>query len=448
MKSNQSISRFKPGSIKELAALALPLIIISLSENLMIFFDRIILAHYSLVSLNAVTLASQAVEIFQYGLWAITNISEIFVARFYAQNQLTKLAIPCWQMIYFSLLTVPVVFVLSRYSGGILLPVRFQDAGLGYYKIAMYSVPLFGIITAMSAFFVGQGKVKLVLYSTLVINIINLVLDVVFIFGIKGVLPAYGGSGAAISAIISLIIQAVWLFAIFMNKNSRAHYKTHNATFNLRYFSKCIKVGFPVAISHACEMLAWLFIIKIIAGTGLKNFTIISVGSTLYLVFAIINDGLSRSISTIISNHISAENTKSISKTLRSGIKFLLYFLVLLAIVMFMEPNLILHAFDLKKQAMQWQSDIKMSFIFIWIYFLFAGLYWIYAAILIAKQRTKFIMVQNILAIWLLTALPIYLLVDNNSLTSMAIWPLMCTYVLFGCVSIRLFYIFKVRLHS
>lgn len=445
MKNSRHITRFTPGSIHELVVLALPLIMVSLSENLMIFFDRIILAHYSLVSLNAVTLASQAVEIFQFGLWALVSMSELFVAACYARNQLKEMAKPCWQMIYLSLFSLPIVFVLGHFTGVYLLPDRFQFAGLGYYEIAMYGVPLFGIITALSAFFVGQGKVKLILYSTIVINVINLILDVVLIFGIKEVIPALGGEGAAISAVVSLCVQVIWLFLSYISKKGRATYGTHIARFNYSYFVKCIKVGAPIALSHVCEMLAWLFIIRVIAQTNLKNFTIISIGSTLYLIYAIINDGLSRSLSTIISNHINAKNHKSISKTIRSGIGLLLFFLIVLAIAMFMEPNLILQLFNLSRYALHWQHDIKISFVFIWLYFLFSGLYWIYASILTANHRTKFIMVANIFGIWLLTALPIYFLARQGDLSAYFIWPIMCVYVLFGFVGIFIYYLRSLR---
>lgn len=448
MTDKRHITRHAPGSIKELIVLALPLIIISLSENLMIFFDRIILAHYSLFSLNAVTLASQAIEVFQFGIWAIVGMSELFVARSYARNQLTAMATPCWQMIYFSLLCVPVIFVITQYTGKLILPHQFQFAGLGYYTIAMYTVPLFGLITALSAFFVGQGKVKLVVCTTIVINMINLVLDFIFIFGIHGIVPALGGEGAALSAVISLAIQVLWLFLSFMSKYNRTHYHTHIAKFNSGYFAKCIKVGLPVALSHACEMMALVFVIRIVADTNIKNFTIISIGTTLCLVYAVITDGLSRSLGTIVSNHLSAHNLKSISKTLRRGIGLLLAFLFVVAAIMFVEPHLILRLFNLNRFAMHWQHDIKISFIFIWLYFLFSGLYWIYAAVLTANHRTKVIMVTNILCIWLLTALPIYLLAVNNKLTAFLIWPLICGYVVFGFISIYVYYLRSQSLRS
>lgn len=448
MKHFKQITSYAPGSINELVMIALPLIMISLSENIMIFFDRIILAHYSLESLNAVTLASQAVEIFDYGLWAITSTSEIFVAASYARNQLKRMAIPCWQMIFLSLFMIPVVFIFGNYTGHWILPVAFQAAGLTYYKIVIYGVPLIGIVTAFSAFFVGQGKVKIVLLSTIVVSVINLVLDFVFIFGVGTIIPAMGATGAALSEVISLLIQVIWLFMVYLNKYNRSTYGTHILYFNYKFFSRILKVGVPVSLSHVCELVAWLFIIKMIAKTGMKNFTIISVGSTLYLIYAIIIDGLSRSVSTIISNHISAQNFISISKTLHSGVRFLLSFLMILAVLMLVYPNVIMRMFNLNQYAMHWQHDIKLSFVFILLYFTFSGMYWIYAAVLTATRNTRFIMISNILSIWVLTVLPIYILVQNDLLLAAYIWPIMCAYVLFGFITIYVYYMLKISMRS
>jgi MATE family multidrug resistance protein len=370
---------------------------------------------------------------------------EIFVASLYVQNSLKELAKPCWQMVYLSLFTLPLIILLSHYTGTLVLTPTYQSAGLSYYKISLYSIPLIGIITSICGFFVGQGKVKLVLCSTLTINVINLGLDFILIFGISGYIPALGAEGAALSAVISLSIQALWLITIFLNKKHRSIYNTHDMRFNFSYFKKSLRVGAPIALNHACEILGWLIIIRLIAQTGLKNFTLISIGSTIYLVYAFINDGLSRTLGTIISNHLSAKNFLSISKSLNHGTALLLLFIMLLAIPMLIEPNIIIHLFNLKNYAQAWHHDIKISFIFIWLYFLFAGLYWVYASTLIATQHTKFIMIGNLLSIWILSVLPFYILTNYYTLPSFLIWPIMCLYVFISCISIFIYYFRKVR---
>lgn len=430
MNKSSGLTSYRAGSFKELAAIMLPLTLIALSENVMIFLDRIILSHYSLAALNATTLASQAIEIFQYGLWAITGMSELFVARLYAQKAHQEIAKPCWQMIYLSLFSIPLIFLLSQYGGNLVLPVKYQSAGLGYYKIQSYCIPLIGIIAALSGFFVGQGKLKLVLYSTVTINLINLALDFIFIFGIPNVIPAMGASGAAISALVSLLIQAIWLFLIFTNKFNRQNFGTDIISLDTRIFSKCVRVGLPISINHIFEMIGWFFIIKIISYSGVENFTIISIGSTLYLIYACINDGIFRSLGTIVSHHISAANRNKIRSTLISSCYFLILFLLFLLIPILFFPTLIIHLFNLKNYEIHWYNDIKISLLFIWLYFFLSGIYWTIAAVLTAKHRTKNIMISNVISIWVVSVLPIYILVNYYTLHASWIWPILCAYVL------------------
>jgi MATE family multidrug resistance protein len=440
MQTKAKLTSFRPGSFPELLAIALPLIIVSLSENIMIFFDRIILSHYSLNSLNAATLASQAVEIFQYGLWAITGVGELFVASLFAKKALKKMAIPTWQMLHLSLLSIPVIFLLSQFGGTWVLPLDYQQAGLAYYRILMYVVPLAGIIAALSGFFVGQGKIKLIVFSSIAINVLNLGLDYILIFGVGDVIPAMGAAGAAISAVTSLFVQVIWLALIFLNRRHRENFNTLSIKFNLTYFLKGIKVGLPISLSHACEMLALLVITKLIAGTSVKNFTIISIGNTLYLIFAFISDGLYRSISTITSHHFGANNLFAIKKTLHKGFALLFICLVILAIPFMLFPITTIHLFNLKHYGPDWYNAIKINLGFIWLYFLLSGIYWVFAAMITARFHTRFIMFVNIISIWLTTTLVFYLLCKFHLLPTDYIWGIMCLYVLVSSASVFIYY--------
>lgn len=437
MQKATTLSRFKPGSFRELLMLAMPLMVISFSDNIMIFFDRIILSHYSLTALNATTLASQAVEVFQYAIWAIAGMTEIFVARLYANKKYKVMAIPCWQMIYLALMSLPVVILISHLTGKLILHGIYQTLGLPYYMIMMYSVPLVGIVTALAGFHIGQGKMKLVLYSTMTINIINLVLDFILIFGIHNSIPAMGPAGAALSAVISLFIQAVWLFIIFLNKKNRDQFQTYLWDFNKKYFIKAIKAGLPLATSHISELFGWFVLIKIISGTNIKNFTIISVGSTLYLIFSFLSDGIYRALSTLISHHLGAENHQLlIRRSIILGLALLLTILLITAIPVVFFPNLILHLFNLKGHLLNWQHDLSIGLLFSWIFFMLNGVFWIYGAFFTAKNNTKFIMLVCTFSMWLFTILPVYLIVRFSSLAPELIWPLVDVYMFMSAAAI------------
>lgn len=436
MSKARQFTQHATGSFKELLAIALPLMGVSISENVMIFIDRILLSHYSLTSLNAVTLASQAIEIFQYALWAIAGMTEIFVVRLYASKRLSETAKPCWQMIYLSLLSLPIIFLLSVYSGAWVLHGDYQVA-LPYYQLYIYSVPLIGIVAALSGFFIGRGRLALVVISGVVINLINLCLDVVLIFGVGHAIPALGPTGAAISAIISLLIQAVWLLIVFLNRHNRSHYSTHRCHFDKRYFFKCIRVGFPLSISHIGEMLGWFVLIKIISFTSVLNFTLVSLGNTLFLIFGFCIDGLYRALSTIIGHHEKLQRHREVKKSLYFGLVILLFVLILIAGVFGFTPDAVLRLFNLHI-VFQAEPIFKNALVFIWVYFLLTGLFWVIAARLAATYKTKFIMSSIIFSMWLFTILPLFIIVQVYNLKAIYIWPIICIYALVSCVAVFL----------
>lgn len=440
MKNRLALTHHKPGSLKELLFFAMPLMVIALSDNIIIALDRIILSHYSLAALNSVTLSSQFITVLQYIIWAVTGMTELFIAKLSSFNQKKEMATPCWQMIYLSLSTIPLIFLLAQYTGSFLLKDNYRTLGMPYYQIMIYSVPLIGIITTLSGFFVGQGKMKAIFYLSIFSNLINVCLDFTLIFGVKNIIPAMGPKGAAISGIISLSIQALWLFAIFVNKTHRTQYNTIAFGFNIQYFLKSLRLGLPIAFGHTSDMLGWLVLMLILSNTSTEIFTLISVGSTLYLIFAFFVDGLYRALSTIVSNHIASKRPQAIFNAIGSSIKLLAVALIIIAIPLIFFPNALLQLFNLKHNAASWHSILTLNFVFIWLFLGLNGLLWIFCAALTAYHDTKFLMVINISTLWLITIMPIYLLAKHASPNLQYIWPIINAYVVVASAAVMIRY--------
>ncbi len=101
--------------------LSFPLMLSFLSNYLMLFFDRLIIANYSLEAMNAITASSLFCMIFQYGAIGIASIAEVFVGQYNGSKQYSKVAMPVWQMIWFSLMCFPIFFLLAKFGGPIFL---------------------------------------------------------------------------------------------------------------------------------------------------------------------------------------------------------------------------------------------------------------------------------------------------------------------------------------
>ena len=162
-----------------------------LSSNLMHFFDRLILSHYALAAMNAAAASGMVCIVFQAGIVGITSIAEVFVGKRNGAGDFHTAAQPAWQMIWFSFLTFPLLYLVATYLGAPLLSdYHYTDFGLPYFQWTLYFTPCFAAQTALSAFFIGIGKTRLVTLAIVTGNIINILLDLLLVFGLEPYIPS------------------------------------------------------------------------------------------------------------------------------------------------------------------------------------------------------------------------------------------------------------------
>ncbi len=124
---NNALTRHPEGSVRELWAISLPLMISTLASLFMIFTDRIFLAHYSIGALNASVTAGTLAWALMAGVGMIAAMSEVFVAQYNGARHYKRLGIPVWQMIWFALFSIlfflplamwfsPLIFGGERYA--------------------------------------------------------------------------------------------------------------------------------------------------------------------------------------------------------------------------------------------------------------------------------------------------------------------------------------------
>ena len=224
--STNAISKYPAGSFLEFIHISVPLILSFLSVSLMIFTDRFFLANYSIDAMNAVAAASTAGFILFTFTMNIASIAEVFVGKHNGAEEYEKAAEPVWQMIWFSFASIIIFWPTAIFATNLLIPENLQKFGSPYLKLMLLFGSVTPLISALHAFFAGIGKTKIILLTSIIGNLINIILDYFFIFGYKNIIPASGSIGAAIATITAQICQVIILFFIFFNKNNRKIFKT------------------------------------------------------------------------------------------------------------------------------------------------------------------------------------------------------------------------------
>lgn len=424
-------------SIRNLIRISLPMMLAFMSTHVMLFCNRVMLSEYSLDAMNGVAAAGMIAAIFQFGIASITSISEVYVGQYNGQKHYNKLGRPVWQMIWFALASQVIFVPTAYYLSDILIPESLHQYGVPFFRITMYFGCLQAFFTALSSFYVGQGKTVLVTVAAVIGNVINIILNYLFIFGSESFgIPAYGVEGSAYATVIASVIQVFVLFTFFVAPTNRRVFGTGKISLDLSLVWGCLKVGAPAAVGHMLEITAWSVIAHILAALGSDYITIQSLCSTFFLLFSFFTEGLQKGIIAISSNLIGAHQVDRIKRVLSNGVKIHLFVMGILIIPFLIIPNYLARPFIIAEDS-QLMMYFSQAMQLLWLFFFFDGLVWVTSGVLVSAGDTKFIMIVNACTAWLFAVMPIKIISMYINVSPGRIWGVVVCY---SAVNLLFFY--------
>ena len=409
------LTEYPSGSLRELWKISFPLMLSTLAVSVMIFLDRIVLAHYCLDAMNAAATAGTIFFSINFGAIAISAIAEVFVGQHNGAKRYHLIGQPVWQMIWFSLFLIIPYFLIGLFGDVWLVPENLVEHAAPFLRWLFFLGPSIPLVAALSAFFIARGKVHVVTFTVATGCLVNLCLDLLLVFGVKGFIPPLGTKGAAIATGMAHIFIASVLFSKFIARQNREKYKTHLFAFNKKVFTQCLKIGAPSAIGRIFEISAWAFIMAMLANTTLMHISMFTIAQTIWILFCFIHDGLCKGVTAICSNLIGANSGDQIKKVFFSAMKLLLIISLVMSIPLLgFKSNIVQNLLPNNLSAedlLTLQSLAQAGCLWIWLGFSFDGIMWILAGILTAAGDTRFIMFMSSIGAWTFGIVPIYIFV-------------------------------------
>ena len=138
-------------------------------------------------------------------------------------------------------------------------PVEVVDMALPYYRLMAYGLPFVMLYGAIKQFLEGVGNTKSAMIVAVVTNIINIVLNYLFIFGKCGLEPM-GAYGAGLATLVARVLNPILLATYFVCAKQYREYVTLFSRYSkqLRDAIYLLKVGFPIAGQMVLEALAFI----------------------------------------------------------------------------------------------------------------------------------------------------------------------------------------------
>lgn len=410
----------------------------------MFFWDRLLLAQFSIEAHNAATSAGCMVAVLQFAFICTTCIAEVFVGQYNGAGEKNKIGKPVWQMIWLSVFSLIFFVPMGMYSADILfMGSRYQELEVGYFKYLMFFGPIFCVNGALSAFYIGRGCVTFVTCSVILANILNTIFAYVLIFGMEPFISPLGIEGAALATGIAQTLQAAVLFIGFVLSDNRKTYGTGDYAFNWVEFKRCLQIGLPSSVAHTIEIFAWALFFRMLTNVSDEHITVVSIAQSIFYLFTFITEGISKGATAIAANMIGARQYDYVWKLLRSGVKFYFVMFILLGGILALNPSPLIQLFIANDMANGNVHGLVASACFwVWIFFLLDGIHWLVVGLLTAAGDTKFVLKTGGSVVWLFALLPTYVLIVVFEQRADVAWAITALYGLATCA------IYLWRFHS
>ncbi|MCB1083508.1 MAG: MATE family efflux transporter [Simkania sp.] len=416
-------NEIREGSLRQLWKISCSLMISFFSMVAMIFCDRLYLANYSVSSLSAAVSAGTFWWGTTFAVATICSMAEVFVAQYNGAKRYKKLGEPVWQMIWFALFSIVFFFSLGTVVNTFLYEVGFFNVDeMTYFKWNNFFAPSFALLAAISAFFIGQGKTRIIQWMALLGNTINIILDPLLIFGVKGWIPEMGLKGAAIATGIGIIIQIIILGALFLRLENKRSFGTGNWKFRPLAFWKCLKIGFTPGIFFLSEIFGWALFYKMMETISPKHIIVSSVTQSILILLLFFAMAIEKGAAAVTGNLIGSKQLNEVKRVLKSGTILTLFFAVILIAVLIGCADLLIDWFFRNPAALEGdllltqelmfdvKSTIKFALATLILYLTFENIRYMLSGMLTAAGDTVFLMTAGTASILICLLVPTYFL--------------------------------------
>ena len=402
------------GSIKTLWRISSSLMVSFFSLVAMMFVDRLFLAYYSAEALSAATSAG-TLYWSAYWFWVmLASMTEVFVAQYNGAKEYRMLGTPVWQMIWLSLISFLFFFCLGVFGGNALMNFNLMNSlEVKYFKWCCYFGPIQPLLIGISAFYIGQGKTRLIQWLAMIGNCVNLVLDPLLIFKFN-----LGISGAAIATGIGMSVQLVIISYLFLKRQNQKNYGTNQWRFHRPLFYKIIRYGFPSALFVALEFFGWALFYWMMEKTSPVHILVASIAQSIVLLFFFFGLALEKGAATVAGNLIGERNFKEVFKVFRSGMILIGAFAIVASFFFAIYPDLLLKWFFRNPEAysglislIELEKLIKAGLILVGIYMIFENVRWLLGGILTAAGDTLYLLITGTFSVIFFLILPTYFFV-------------------------------------
>ena len=357
--------------------IAIPLIISNITIPLVGFVDNVMMGHLdSVIYIGAIGVGTIIISYILFSFGFIKSLTTGFVSQHSGSNSDLKLLL---SLVHLTLIasSISIVIIFFReeivFFSLILMDPSFEvsQGAKIYLDYRIWSVPAIFYRDILIGYYIGSQQTKIAMGISITVNIINILLDYIFIF--------YLGFGIEGVAIASLIAEySIILFILYAFKTEKIFSRVSiglNHIFDWRKVKSKLMINYDMFVRSFLLMTIFVYFMSIGAGYGNEVLAANTILLNFFFIFSHGIDGFAHSAEVLVGNSIGKKNRNILNSSIFSTGKLSIYLMVFYIIFfIFFSQDII--AFITNNEIV---NTISNTYIFyIYLIFLFATIaFWL-----------------------------------------------------------------------
>ncbi|NNC51243.1 MAG: MATE family efflux transporter [Flaviramulus sp.] len=264
---------FTSGSIRRaIFMLAIPMILEMLMESIFALVDIMYVSQVSVNAVATIGLTEAVITLIYAVAIGLSIAATAIVARRVGEKDLKGASNAAVQVIFLGIFVAIITsFIGINYSKEILELMggspELIEEGSGYTKILLGGNITIMLLFLINAIFRGTGEAAISMWTLILSNGLNLILDPIFIFGF-GPIPAFGVEGAAIATTIGRGTAVIFQLTILFYGYSKIKIGITDLIIRVSVMFNLIRVSLGGIGQFLIGTSSWVFLTRIISEFG------------------------------------------------------------------------------------------------------------------------------------------------------------------------------------
>ncbi len=331
-------SEFTSGSIrKAIFMLSVPMILEMLMESIFALVD---IAYVSQVSVNAVAtigLTESVVTLIYAVAIGLSMAATAIVARRIGEKDVQGAKEAAVQAIGLGVVISVVIGVLGFLYAKEILSLMGAEAsliedGFGYTKLLLGGNITIMLLFLINAIFRGAGDASVAMWTLVLSNGLNIILDPLFIFG-WGPIPEYGVVGAAIATNIGRGTAVLFQLCVLFFGWSSIKLVVKDVILNLKVMINLVRISLGGIAQFLIGTSSWVFLMRMMSEFGSEVLAGYTIAIRVMLFSLMPSWGMSNAAATLVGQNLGAKKPDRAETSVWKTGKYNAYFMGAVSLV-------------------------------------------------------------------------------------------------------------------